>query len=201
MRRIRMLLVLKTDGIVMACRMFVKQERFIFETGCSNVAEEVTMCNQECALYGELVRHLRDRCIERIAELDPTGGKDAAQAWVNQVIRDWFFTPQKDLHGDTPRDVIWREQKGEPNIVPKEHEHEMFFDDCPICQAMKELDVGEWQWYYDDGGYPLVAEYDPEGWDARWAEDKATFEKGLDTNESNHNPNLPIEDSPDFSKN
>ena len=162
------------------------------------------MCTQECALYDELVRHLRDRCIERIAELDPTGGKDAAQAWVNQVIRDWFFTPQKDLHGDAPRDVIWREQKGEPNIVPKEHAHEMFFDDCPICQAMKELDVGEWQWYYDDGGYPLIAEYDPEGWDARWAEDKASFEKGLGTNESNDigvGPDFPTEDLPDFSKN
>ena len=162
------------------------------------------MCNQECALYGELVRHLRDRCIERIAELDPTGGKDTAKAWADQVIRDWFFTPQKDLHGDTPRDVIWREQKGEPNIVPKEHEHEMFFDDCPICQAMKELDLGEWQWYYDDGGYPLIAEYDPEGWDARWAEDKASFEKGLDSNESNDigvGPDFPTEDLPDFSKN
>ena len=76
------------------------------------------MCTQECALYGELVRHLRDRCVERIAELDPTGGQDAAKSWADQVIRDWFFTPQKDLHGDAPRDVIWREQKGEPNIVP-----------------------------------------------------------------------------------
>jgi len=162
------------------------------------------MCNQECALYGELVRHLRDRCIERIAELDPTGGKDAAKAWADQVIRDWFFTPQKDLHGDAPRDVIWREQKGEPNIVPKEHEHEMFFDDCPICQAMKELDLGEWQWYYDDGGYPLIAEYDPEGWDARWAEDEAMFEKGLGASESSGidpSPDFPIEGLPDFSKN
>ncbi len=45
------------------------------------------MCTQECALYGDLVRHLRDRCVERIAELDPIGGKDAAKAWADQVIR------------------------------------------------------------------------------------------------------------------
>ena len=89
------------------------------------------MSAQECALYGELVRHLRDRCIDRMAELDAAGGKDAAKAWADQVIRDWFFAPQADLHGDAPRDVIWREQKGEPNVVPTDHEHEMFFDDCP----------------------------------------------------------------------
>jgi hypothetical protein len=33
-----------------------------------------------------------------------------------------------------------------------------------------------WQWYYDDGGYPLIAHYDPEGWDARWAEERADLE-------------------------
>jgi len=134
------------------------------------------MGDQEGALYGELVRHLRDRCAERIAELDSTGGKDAAMAWVNDVIRRWFFTPQEDLHGDTPRAVIWREQRGEPNIVSDDHKHEMFFDDCPICQSMKELDLeGEWHWQYDDGGFPLIAEYDPEGWDERWKEDDANI--------------------------
>ena len=39
---------------------------------------------------------------------------------------------------------------------------------------MKELDLeGEWHWGFDDGGYPLIAEYDPEGWDARWAKEDA----------------------------
>lgn len=161
------------------------------------------MSTQECALYGDLVRHLRDRCIERMAELDPTGGKDAAQAWANQVIRDWFFTSQKDLHGNTPRDVIWREWKGEPNIVPKDHEHEMYFDDCPICQAMKELEQeGEWHWYYDDGGYPLIAEYDPEGWDAYYADDAATSKQGdgmqSETDDDGIAPDFPVEDLPDF---
>jgi hypothetical protein len=28
------------------------------------------MAYQECALYGDLVRYLRDRCTERLAELD-----------------------------------------------------------------------------------------------------------------------------------
>ncbi len=163
------------------------------------------MCTEECALYGELVRHLRDRCIERIAELDSLGGKDAAKDWADKVIRDWFFAPQKDLHGDAPRDVIWREQKGEPNIVSKDHEHELFFDDCPVCQAMKELDLeGEWHWHYDDGGYPLIAEYDPEGWDARWAEDAVAFKKWQAeqkgtavANGDEISPDFPIEDLPD----
>lgn len=163
------------------------------------------MCIQECALYGDLVRHLRDRCVEHIAELDPIGEKDAAKAWADQVIRDWFFTPQKDLYGDAPRDVIWREQKGEPNIVRKDHAHELFFDDCPVCQAMKELDLGgEWHWHYDDGGFPLIAEYDLEGWDARWAEDEATFKKWQSADEVGDmeiGSNFPIEDLSDLSKN
>ena len=45
------------------------------------------MSTQECALYGNLVRHLRDRCIDRLVALDPTGGKDAATAWTDFVIR------------------------------------------------------------------------------------------------------------------
>ena len=166
------------------------------------------MCDQECALYGELVRHLRDHCVERIAELDPIGGEAAAKAWADKVICDWFFAPQDDLHGDAPRAVIWREQKGEPNIVPKDHEHELFFDDCPVCQAMQELDLeGEWHWHYDDGGFPLIAEYDPEGWDARWAEDDAAFKKwqaeqegSSEVNGDGISPDFPI-DSPDFSRN
>jgi hypothetical protein len=50
---------------------------------------------------------------------------------------------------------------------------EFFVEDCPICQAeLKALtaaiEAGEdpgWHWYYDDGGYRLIARYGPEGWD------------------------------------
>jgi hypothetical protein len=96
------------------------------------------MAYQECALYGNLVRYLRDRCTERLVELDPASDAETAGAWLDDLIRDWFFTPQHDLHGDAPRDIIWREQKGEPNVVPPDRMDDLFFDDCPVCQAMRD---------------------------------------------------------------
>ena len=141
------------------------------------------MCYQECALYGDLVLYLRDRAAELLAG---DGGKvQVEQARLDTVIRDWFFTPQDELHGCAPRDLIWAEQKGEPNPVHPDHLAEFFEDDCPLCQAMHHevkvaIEAGEehgWQWHYDDGGCPLIAQYDPEGWDARWAEEHATFER------------------------
>lgn len=134
------------------------------------------MAYQECALYGDLVRYLRDRCAERLIELDPASDAEAARAWLDNLIRDWFFTPRHDLHGDAPRDVIWREQKGEPNVVPPDRIDDLFFDDCPVCQAMRD-EPGEWHWHYDDGGFPLIAEYDPEGWDERWEAEHEAFER------------------------
>jgi hypothetical protein len=134
------------------------------------------MSYQECALYGNLVRYLRDRCAERLAELDPASDAEAARAWLDDLIRGWFFTPQHDLHGDAPRDVIWREQKEEPNVVPPDRMYDLFFDDCPVCQATRD-DPGEWHWHYDDGGFPLIVEYDPEGWDERWEAEHEAFER------------------------
>ncbi len=113
----------------------------------------------------------RDRRADTTIELEH-GKPETARAWIDGVIPEWFSAPQQDLHGDAPRDVIWRERRGEPNILSKDHQHEAFFDDCPICQAMQGLgDVGEWHWGFDDGGNPLIAEYDPKGWDAFWSKD------------------------------
>lgn len=138
------------------------------------------MSDQECALYGDLVRHLRDQCIERITRLDPAKDAQAAEKWVNGGIRDWFFSKQQeDLHGNAPRDVIWRERKGEGNLVDDGYKDEMLFDDCPMCQEMKEIGR-EWHWHFDDGGYLLIAEYDPEGWDAFWKEDEAKLARQKD---------------------
>jgi hypothetical protein len=139
------------------------------------------MCYQECALYGELVLWLRDRAAELLA-----GDRDAVevaveaqQARLDSLIREWFFTPQEDLYGSAPRDIIWAEQLGEPNPVPPESVEDMFDDDCPVCTFEKErakaaIEAGEdpgWQWYKDDGGSPLIARYDPDGWDERWADE------------------------------
>ncbi len=139
------------------------------------------MSYQEAALYGDLVLFLRDRAAELLAR---DGDIEAQRAKLDILIRDWFFTPQAALHGCAPRDLIWAEQKGEPNPIPTERLDEFFFDDCPLCQDMREeleadlatgADPG-FHWYYDDGGYPLIAQYDPEGWEALCAAEEATWE-------------------------
>lgn len=143
------------------------------------------MSIQECALYGDLVLYLRDRAAELLS--DKEGDLEDERERLDRVIRDWFFTPQDDLHGCAPRELIWAEQKGEPNPIHPEHLDEFFIDDCPVCQAEREdiqaaFEAGEapgWHWYYDDGGYPLAARYDPEGWDACWVEREADFEEPL----------------------
>lgn len=140
------------------------------------------MSIQECALYGELVLHLRDRAAELLADGEDV---EAKREQLDDVIRDWFFEPRDDLHGCAPRDLIWAERKGEPNPVDPDHLEEFFDDGCPVCRAeyqeVKEaIQAGDehgWQWFYDDGGYPLIARYDPEGWDERWAEEMAAFEE------------------------
>jgi len=129
------------------------------------------------------VLYLRDRAADLLA--GDGGDVEAERARLDAIIRDWFFTPQDELHGCAPRDLIWAEQKGEPNPIHPDRLAEFFDDDCPICQAMQQeieaaIEAGEehgWQWHYDDGGYPLIARYDPEGWDERWAEEHAAFER------------------------
>jgi hypothetical protein len=140
------------------------------------------MCYQECALYGDLVLWLRDRAAELLA--DNPNGVGAQRERLDALIHDWFFAPQDNLYGCAPRDVIWAEQLGQPNPIHAEYVDDFFDDDCPICRAGKEemraaLEAGEqpaWRWHFDDGGFPLIARYDPEGWDARWTEEEADWE-------------------------
>ncbi len=144
------------------------------------------MSIQEAALHGELVLYLRERLAERLAR---DGGEiEDALGWLDEMIRDWFFTPQRDLHGCAPRELIWAERRGEPNPVYPEHLGDLFTDDCPICQAESQragaaLEAGEdpgWQWYYDAGDWPLIARYDPEGWEAFWVEEEGAFQEWRD---------------------
>jgi hypothetical protein len=143
----------------------------------------VPLSIQEAALYGDLVLYLRDRMAEMLAGEDCS--VDEMEGQLDAIICEWFLTPQEELHGCAPRDLIWAEQKGVPNPVHPECLDAFFVDDCPICQAEFEqvkaaIESGEdpgWHWYYDSGGYPLIARYDPEGWDACWAEEEAAFEE------------------------
>lgn len=131
------------------------------------------MASQECALYGELVRHLRDKCVVKISEMDPDHDAAAARVWIDGVIREWLFTPNEETLGSAPREIIWRERDGKPNLVPPKHAHEPSPDECPTCDKVRKLG-GEEHWRYDDGGAPLVAEYDPQGAEAAYGTDAAS---------------------------
>jgi hypothetical protein len=87
------------------------------------------VCTQESALYGDLVLFLRDRAAELLA--GDGGGVEVEQERLDSIVRDWFFTPQDGLHGCAPRDLIWAEQKGEPNPIHPDRLDEFFEDDCP----------------------------------------------------------------------
>ncbi len=162
--------------------------------------------HQTAALYGKLVLWLRDEAARLLAEAEGASTTEDEKERLDGLIRSWFFDPQDELHGLAPRDIIWAEHKGEPNPVPADRLDD-FFDDCPICQQMKEdIEAADaeghdhsWNWYYDDGGYPLIARYDPEGWDERWAEEDAKLEAWKAEQEEPEPPApdyepLPIED-------
>lgn len=141
------------------------------------------MSDQACALYGDLVLWLRDRAAELLA--GDEGNVEAELERLDALIRGWFFEPQPELYGCAPRDVIWAEQMEQANPVHRDYVDEIFEDDCPVCEFERDrlisaLNAGEtpdFQWFYGDGGYPLITHYDPEGWDARWAEDDALYEE------------------------
>ena len=119
---------------------------------------------QACALYQQLVRHLQKCVAEELATLRHTN-VSAEYAQIDQIIRDWLFTPQRDLHGSSPRDVIRREQLGEPNMLPPSSP-----DDDELIQELHEIEelLGgneRHHWFVDDGGVSLLDEFDPEGQD------------------------------------
>lgn len=156
------------------------------------------MSIQESALYGDLVLYLRDSIAARLVEAKIHKNSEEAEAQLDQLIRDWFFTPQNRLYGSAPREVIWREQLGQGNPIPPEYVHEAFDDDCPICQeTIAEIEAESphhghdgWNWTYcPDSG--LIDRYDPEGSDARWLEERLLLQPQLD-------PTPPLEDTPAY---
>jgi hypothetical protein len=133
------------------------------------------MSIQEAALYGDLVVALRDHAAAQLVEGSSVPDVDTAGARLDEFIRRWFFTPQDILYGSAPRDVIWREQLGEGNPIPKEYAAQAYGDcDCPICQMMREeIESAESDeshghcWTYCPDSC-LLDRYDPEGSDERW---------------------------------
>jgi hypothetical protein len=134
-------------------------------------------------LYGDLVLWLRDRAAGLLAEADPNSTVEAETARLDELIRGWFFTPQDNLYGSAPREIIWREQLGEPNPIPKEYVDDAIGDDdCPLCQMMREeIESAEtdhdhgYHWTYCPDSC-LLDMYDPEGSDERWQKEFADLE-------------------------
>lgn len=137
------------------------------------------MSVQETALYGDLVLALRDYAAEQLAALAPGRDVKATRAQLDEFIRTWFFTPQDELYGSAPRDIIWREQLGQPNCIPRQYAAEAFDDDCPLCQMMrKEIESAEndeahgYHWTYCPDTC-LLDLYDPKGSEERWSKELA----------------------------
>jgi len=118
---------------------------------------------QACALYQQLVRHVQKCAAEELAGLRQTS-VSVEYEHIDQIIRDWLFAPQRDLHGSSPRDVMRREQLDEPNDLPPPSP-----DDEGWRQELHEIEElcgGErHHWCVDDGGLSLLDEFDPEGQD------------------------------------
>jgi len=119
---------------------------------------------QACALYQQLVRHVQKCAAEDLAKLRETS-VEAEYKHIDQIIRDWLFTPQRELHGSSPRDVIRREQLDEPNVLLQPSP-----DDEEWLQELHEIEAllggnERHHWFVDDGGVSLPDEFDPEGQD------------------------------------
>lgn len=125
----------------------------------------------EAALYGDLVKYLRDRWAEQAAERNASSFEEE-QTRIDDLIRACFFTPQTDLPGLTPRQIIRNEELGRPNVIPHDHLTDIFEDDCPLCQMLRDEALsgegGEWHFGLAPD-FSLFDEYDPEGYEARWA--------------------------------
>jgi len=130
------------------------------------------MSIHEAALYGELVKYLRDVCAKQLAELKGSD-EDAERRLLDDVIRAWFFTPQDALYGFTPQRVIRNEQLDIPNIIPEDRLPDALGDDFPFDKEMREMlqaegeDVPPW-WFGLAPDFTLLDEYDPEGVEERW---------------------------------
>lgn len=126
----------------------------------------------EAALYGDLVQYLRDRWAEQAAEFNESAIDDERNR-IDELIRSWFFAPQSELHGLTPREIIRNEELDRPNVVPHDQLDELFDYGCPICQLARaealngEEDSG---WHFGLApDHTLLDEYDPASYAAHWA--------------------------------
>ena len=150
---------------------------------------------QACALYQQLVRHIQKCAAEELVAVHETS-MEAEYTRLNQIIHDWFFRPQRDLHGSSPRDVIRREQLDEPNVLPPPSP-----DDEEWIQELHEIEAllggnERHHWFVDDGGVSLLDEFDPEGQEEffRILDERAAASQAKEAQlgQPPHNDNLPF---------
>jgi hypothetical protein len=127
----------------------------------------------EYVLYYDLVRYLLETCWQRVLRVEDSrfiGEKSIdVKSEIERIERlkeDWLHTPQNDLHGMSPHDVIDRERRRLPVAVSAEHL--VIDDDCPLCEMLAE-DFAPTFWHLDgshmDDDFPFSLYLTREEWE------------------------------------
>jgi hypothetical protein len=89
----------------------------------------------ENVIYYDLLRYLLGECWARV-RAEPGVSKADEVARLEELKEQWLRTPQYDLSGHVPLEVIDHERQRLPEAVSG-HDA-MIDDDCPLCQMMAE---------------------------------------------------------------
>lgn len=123
----------------------------------------------EASLYGDLVKYLRDQWAEQRAEWRGSS-VEQERANIDDLIRTWLFTPQDEMYGFTPRNIIRNEQMDRPNVIPEDRLRDALGEDYELYEIAKQYEENP---EFDFGLAPdrtLLDDYDEEGYEARWAD-------------------------------
>lgn len=144
----------------------------------------------ELVEYYHLVRELLWSCWDRLTEFAQTpeygqltvGDFVAGEIPRLEMVRDeWFDIPDPEMHGRTPRSIIYRERARLPEGVSG---HDAIVDpDCPCCQMMADM-PGPMFWHLDgsamDDDFAFSLYHDTrEEWEEeqrRWEEHSRKFD-------------------------
>ena len=107
----------------------------------------------EFVVYHGLMRHLIEVGWQR-HQTGEAGSSDAEVDHLRREQQDWLHTPQDDLAGHTPAQVIARERARLPLVASAEHV--MLDHDCPLCRLAAEqpgpifwhLDLPDWDQHF-----------------------------------------------------
>jgi hypothetical protein len=150
----------------------------------------------ENVLYYDLLRYLLEECWDRVHD-GPGAAAVEEVARLEALKEQWLRTPQYELHGKTPLEVIERERQRLPEVVSGPDA--MFDPDCPLCQMMAE-DFGPTFWHLDgsnmDPDFAFSFDLTREEWEQEqreWEEFRRRSEQERAAGESR--PGEPLEAS------